>query len=226
MVQSSRRTRWRRRRAVSCADAAKAMSELLKLADDAGAGCQGDRFAGDDNHLFFQLGDRLLISASSPATSRTTSGCCRRITRMSVTLKRDEIRARHRTRGAVRRRAFARHPRAVRDRRSQGVLFALVKPARAKRACPASTTGPTSRSASMRSTCWISCAPIPQRAGRVRVQGPEERRRAAAGRRRHGGSVSLRGHADENLKCLAAVSTGIMANQEVNPGRRRRLRFQ
>ena len=39
----------------------KAMQELLKLAGDAGEGAML-RFSGDDNHLFFQLGDRLLIT--------------------------------------------------------------------------------------------------------------------------------------------------------------------
>jgi DNA polymerase-3 subunit beta len=39
----------------------KAMSEILKLAAEAGPDTML-AFAGDDNHLFFQLGDRLLIS--------------------------------------------------------------------------------------------------------------------------------------------------------------------
>jgi len=39
----------------------KAMQELLKLAGDAPAEARL-KFAGDDNHLFFELGDRLLLS--------------------------------------------------------------------------------------------------------------------------------------------------------------------
>jgi DNA polymerase-3 subunit beta len=39
----------------------KAMAEILKLADDAGADAKV-RFGGDDNHLFFQFGPRLLIT--------------------------------------------------------------------------------------------------------------------------------------------------------------------
>jgi DNA polymerase-3 subunit beta len=39
----------------------KAMGEILKLAQDASADAVVD-FSGDDNHLFFQLGDRLLLS--------------------------------------------------------------------------------------------------------------------------------------------------------------------
>ncbi len=39
----------------------KAMAELLKLTAEAGADAK-IQFAGDDNHLFFQLGERLLIS--------------------------------------------------------------------------------------------------------------------------------------------------------------------
>ena len=39
----------------------KAMAELQKLAGEAGADAVG-KFSGDENHLFFELGDRLLIS--------------------------------------------------------------------------------------------------------------------------------------------------------------------
>jgi DNA polymerase-3 subunit beta len=39
----------------------KAMAELTKLADDAADGAKAV-FSGDDNHLFFQVGDRLLIT--------------------------------------------------------------------------------------------------------------------------------------------------------------------
>lgn len=39
----------------------KAMSEIQRLAGDAGPDAR-IRFSGDENHLFFQLGDRLLIS--------------------------------------------------------------------------------------------------------------------------------------------------------------------
>lgn len=39
----------------------KAMNELLKLSGEAGPDAKL-QFSGDDNHLFFQLGDRLLIS--------------------------------------------------------------------------------------------------------------------------------------------------------------------
>src|ERR1043166_6112482 len=39
----------------------KAMAELSKLAEDADANSKAI-FAGDDNHLFFQVGDRLLIT--------------------------------------------------------------------------------------------------------------------------------------------------------------------
>ena len=39
----------------------KAMGEILKLAQDAGADAKID-FSGDENHLFFRIGDRLLLS--------------------------------------------------------------------------------------------------------------------------------------------------------------------
>jgi DNA polymerase III subunit beta len=40
----------------------KAMSELLKIAQEVENKAAGIDFAGDDNHLFFRLGDRLLMS--------------------------------------------------------------------------------------------------------------------------------------------------------------------
>jgi DNA polymerase III subunit beta len=39
----------------------KAMAEIVKLADESGADSKAT-FAGDENHLFFQFGDRLLIT--------------------------------------------------------------------------------------------------------------------------------------------------------------------
>jgi DNA polymerase-3 subunit beta len=39
----------------------KAMAEIVKLADESPAGSKAV-FAGDENHLFFQFGDRLLIT--------------------------------------------------------------------------------------------------------------------------------------------------------------------
>ena len=39
----------------------KAMAEMTKLAGEAGADAKA-LFAGDDNHLFFQVGQRLLIT--------------------------------------------------------------------------------------------------------------------------------------------------------------------
>ena len=39
----------------------KAMAEIVKLADESGADSKAI-FAGDENHLFFQFGDRLLIT--------------------------------------------------------------------------------------------------------------------------------------------------------------------
>jgi DNA polymerase III subunit beta len=41
--------------------AAKAMAEIVKLADESGADSKLV-FAGDDNHLFFEFGERLLIT--------------------------------------------------------------------------------------------------------------------------------------------------------------------
>lgn len=70
----------------------KAMGEILKLAQEAPADARV-KFAGDDNHLFFQLGDRLLISRKLTGTFPDYDRVLPKDHRYSVTLSTDEIRA-------------------------------------------------------------------------------------------------------------------------------------
>ncbi|HWR52963.1 MAG TPA: DNA polymerase III subunit beta [Bryobacteraceae bacterium] len=70
----------------------KAMSEILKLAQEAGPDAVV-KFAGDENHLFFELGDRLLISRKLTGTFPDYERVLPKDHKVSVTLKRDEIRA-------------------------------------------------------------------------------------------------------------------------------------
>jgi len=62
-------------KSVGYAFAKKAMAELLKLADDAGP--DGNLvFAGDDNHLYFQVGHRLLIARPGPGAQSGRFSAC------------------------------------------------------------------------------------------------------------------------------------------------------
>jgi DNA polymerase-3 subunit beta len=70
----------------------KAMGEVLKLVGESG----GDslvKFAGDENHLFFQFGDRLLITRKLTGTFPDFERVLPKDHKVSVTLGRDEIRA-------------------------------------------------------------------------------------------------------------------------------------
>jgi DNA polymerase-3 subunit beta len=69
----------------------KAMSETVKLIDESGTDCI-IKFAGDENHLFFQLGDRLLISRKLTGTFPDFERVLPKDHRHSVTLGRDEVR--------------------------------------------------------------------------------------------------------------------------------------
>jgi DNA polymerase-3 subunit beta len=70
----------------------KAMGEILKLAGEAGADAVV-KFAGDENHLFFQLGERLLISRKLTGTFPDFERVLPKDHRSSVTLNKDEVRA-------------------------------------------------------------------------------------------------------------------------------------
>jgi DNA polymerase-3 subunit beta len=70
----------------------KAMSELLKLAADAGPDA-AFKFAGDDNHLFFQLGDRLLLSRKLTGNFPDFERVLPKESPHSVELPREELKA-------------------------------------------------------------------------------------------------------------------------------------
>ena len=70
----------------------KAMSEILKLAQDAASDARIS-FAGDDNHLFFQLGDRLLLSRKLTGNFPDFERVLPKEHPHSVELGRDELRA-------------------------------------------------------------------------------------------------------------------------------------
>ena len=92
----------------------KAMSEVLKLANEAGNGAQIE-FARDDSHLFFQVGHRLLISRILTGQFPNYEAVLPRENNKSVVLERGEFN------DAVRRVS------QLADQRSHAVKFAVAK---------------------------------------------------------------------------------------------------
>jgi len=70
----------------------KAMAELIKLADDAGPEARAN-FAGDDNHLFFEVGHRLLITRKLTGNFPDFERALPKDHLLIATLQKDEIRA-------------------------------------------------------------------------------------------------------------------------------------
>lgn len=70
----------------------KAMSEIQKLAADSD-GSAMMRFSGDENHLFFQLGERLLLSRKLTGNFPDFERVLPKDHPYAVTLKRDELRS-------------------------------------------------------------------------------------------------------------------------------------
>jgi DNA polymerase-3 subunit beta len=70
----------------------KAMAELVKLADDAGEGAKAI-FSGDDNHLFFQVGHRLLITRKLTGNFPDYERVLPKDHSLTATLQKDEIRS-------------------------------------------------------------------------------------------------------------------------------------
>ncbi len=70
----------------------KAMGEILKLAGDVGADI-AVQFAGDENHLFFRFGERLLISRKLTGTFPDFERVLPKDQRQAVSLEREEARA-------------------------------------------------------------------------------------------------------------------------------------
>jgi DNA polymerase-3 subunit beta len=70
----------------------KAMNELVKLADDAGEDAKAT-LAGDDNHLFFQVGDRLLMTRKLTGNFPDYERVLPKDHPLTATLERNEIRS-------------------------------------------------------------------------------------------------------------------------------------
>jgi DNA polymerase-3 subunit beta len=70
----------------------KAMGEVLKLIGESGADSTV-KFAGDENHLFFQFGERLLITRKLTGTFPDFERVLPKDHKVSIVLGRDEIRA-------------------------------------------------------------------------------------------------------------------------------------
>jgi DNA polymerase III subunit beta len=70
----------------------KAMGEILKLGGESGADAVV-RFSGDDNHLFFELGNRLLISRKLTGTFPDYERVLPKDHKLTVSLAKEEIRA-------------------------------------------------------------------------------------------------------------------------------------
>jgi DNA polymerase-3 subunit beta len=68
------------------------MSEVLRLVSET-AGSGTVKFAGDENHLFFQFGDRLLISRKLTGTFPDFDRVLPKEHKVEVVVARDEIRA-------------------------------------------------------------------------------------------------------------------------------------
>ena len=70
----------------------KAMAELVKLSDDAGPDGKA-MFAGDDNHLFFQVGHRLLITRKLTGNFPDYERVLPKDHQLTAKLQKDEIRS-------------------------------------------------------------------------------------------------------------------------------------
>ena len=71
----------------------KAMGELVKLADGADGENAKANFSGDDNHLFFEVGDRLLITRKLTGNFPDFERALPKDHNLIATLQKDEIRA-------------------------------------------------------------------------------------------------------------------------------------
>jgi DNA polymerase-3 subunit beta len=71
----------------------KAMGELVKLADGADGENAKANFSGDDNHLFFEVGDRLLITRKLTGNFPDFERALPKDHNLVAKLQKDEIRA-------------------------------------------------------------------------------------------------------------------------------------
>ncbi len=137
----------------------KAMAELVKLADDAGDDAKA-LFSGDENHLFFQVGHRLLITRKLTGNFPDYERVLPKDHGLSAKLQKDEIKS------AIERVAqFAdERSRAIRVQFVSGevrIFSSSVEMGESEE----SVIQRVSRvriwkSGSTRNTCWISCAPF------------------------------------------------------------------
>jgi DNA polymerase-3 subunit beta len=118
----------------------KAMAEIIKLGDESG---EDGRIvlAGDDNHLFFQIGDRLLITRKLTGNFPDYERVLPKDNQYSAKLNRDEVR------GAIERVAqFAdERSRAIRVQFANGevrVYSSSVETGESEESVPADYTGP------------------------------------------------------------------------------------
>jgi len=70
----------------------KAMAEIVKLSDDGGAETKAV-FAGDENHLFFKIGERLLITRKLTGNFPDYERVLPKDNTLTATLNKDEIRS-------------------------------------------------------------------------------------------------------------------------------------
>ena len=137
-------------------------AELQKLAGDSEPDALV-KFSGDENHLFFQLGDRLLLSRKLTGNFPDFERVLPKEHTNSVTLGREEFRAAIRTFVAqFSDERVVRHSRACRRGRREKSIRRFRKPERAKRVFRRSTPAPRSRLDSMRSIFWSFCARFPK----------------------------------------------------------------
>ncbi len=211
---------------------------------EAGAGCRARmpsmQFSGDENHLFFQLGERLLLSRKLTGNFPDFERVLPKDHPHSVALDREELREVHRARVAVFRRAVARHPDARAGRRTAHSFVAFGNRRERREHSGGIRRRSRWRSDSMPATCWIFCAPSNEAQVAFHFKDPH-----SAGELRPAGDgdaelqVSLRHHADADLsdpladsdpagsRRLTSLSEGLSythGNKRSNSGRS--LRFQ
>ena len=176
----------------------KAMAELTKLADEAGPDAKAI-FAGDDNHLFFQVDHRLLITRKLTGNFPDYERVLPKDHSLSAKLQKDEIRS------AIERVAqFAdERSRAIRVQFTNGevrVFSSSVEMGESEEAVTSEYQGPDLEIGFNAQYLLDFLRAIPQEQRVVRAQRSKERGRDAAGGRRNLGSVSLCSDADADLR--------------------------
>ncbi len=94
------------------------MSEIQKLASDDSS--KQIEFSGNENHLFFRIDKRLLLSRKLTGNFPDYERVLPKEHPHTVVVAARRVESRHRARGAIRRRAFAGHSGTSRQRRIEG----------------------------------------------------------------------------------------------------------